>query len=196
MTVTERLIIPVQAGGSETWKEQVKFLLQTLKKQEGNIRTRWGPHAEDETKLEFLIGWEDQDAQKRFETTADFAEMQSHLKAIMAGKPTSYFVEFKPYAPKEIIDAAFVQLMTFSGAIDEAAIRSSVDGLKGKGGCTGVSGGWALSEVDGQKTFVAVAGWTSMDESAKATGTVNVAGANMETHHVNFRFPVKGFRGL
>lgn len=56
MTVTERLIIPVQAGGSETWKEQVKFLLQTLKKQEGNIRTRWGPHAEDETKLEFLIG--------------------------------------------------------------------------------------------------------------------------------------------
>ena len=55
MPVTERLIIPVK-GGVEDWKEQVKVLLQTLKKQEGNIRTRWGPHCENQNMLEFLIG--------------------------------------------------------------------------------------------------------------------------------------------
>lgn len=55
MPVTERLILPVQ-GGVDGWKDAIKVLLQTLKKQEGYIRTRWGPHFEDESKLEFLIG--------------------------------------------------------------------------------------------------------------------------------------------
>jgi hypothetical protein len=55
MPVTERLIIPVK-GGVDDWKDQVKFLLQTLKKQEGNIRTRWGPQSENQNILEFLIG--------------------------------------------------------------------------------------------------------------------------------------------
>ena len=55
MPVTERLIIPVK-GCVDDWKEQVKVLLQTVKKQEGNIRTRWGPHSENQNMLEFLIG--------------------------------------------------------------------------------------------------------------------------------------------
>ncbi|KAF4627468.1 hypothetical protein G7Y89_g10688 [Cudoniella acicularis] len=176
MTVTERLIIPTQAGVD--WKEQVKFLLQTLKKQDGNVRTRWGPHTKDETKFEFLVGWKSPEAQAKFQASPDFEEVMTKLKEVMAGKPTIYFVEFKPYAPNEIIDAAYVSLLTFSGSASEEAIRSSVDGLKGKEGCT------------------AVAGWNSLDESAKAKGAVNVAGSTMEVHHVNFQFPVKGFRGL
>lgn len=55
MTVTERLIFPTK-GGVDAWKEPIKFLLQTLKVQEGNLRTRWGPHSENENNLEFLIG--------------------------------------------------------------------------------------------------------------------------------------------
>lgn len=55
MTVTERLILPT-TGGVEAWREPVKFLLQTLKVQDGNIRTRWGPHSENEDNLEFLVG--------------------------------------------------------------------------------------------------------------------------------------------
>ena len=54
MPVTERLILPTQNGAD--WKEPLKFLLQTLKKQEGNIRTRWGPHSENVDNLELLIG--------------------------------------------------------------------------------------------------------------------------------------------
>lgn len=55
MAVTERLILPV-TGGVDNWKEPLKFMLQTLKKQDGYIRTRWGPFSEDESKLELLIG--------------------------------------------------------------------------------------------------------------------------------------------
>lgn len=55
MAVTERLILPV-SGEVDNWKEPLKFMLQTLKKQDGCIRTRWGPFSEDESKLELLIG--------------------------------------------------------------------------------------------------------------------------------------------
>lgn len=55
MTVTERVIISV-TGDVESWKEQLKVLLQTLKEQPGHLRTRWGPHSEDQQKLELLIG--------------------------------------------------------------------------------------------------------------------------------------------
>lgn len=55
MAITERLILPV-TGGVDAWKEPLKFMLQTLKKQDGYIRTRWGPWSEDESKLELLIG--------------------------------------------------------------------------------------------------------------------------------------------
>lgn len=55
MAITERLILPVQ-GGKEKWSEGLKSMLQTLKTQEGNIRTRWGPQYENENNIELLIG--------------------------------------------------------------------------------------------------------------------------------------------
>jgi hypothetical protein len=55
MAVTERLILPVK-GDTESWKEQLKAMLQTLKTQDGYIRTRWGPHSENQQVLELLIG--------------------------------------------------------------------------------------------------------------------------------------------
>lgn len=53
--VTERVTIPVK-GGVEDWKEQLKFLLQTLAKQPGCLRTRWGPWSENQQKLELITG--------------------------------------------------------------------------------------------------------------------------------------------
>jgi hypothetical protein len=55
MPITERIIIPVQ-GGQEAWKEALKFQLQVLKTQEGYVRTRWGPHSENENNLELFVG--------------------------------------------------------------------------------------------------------------------------------------------
>ncbi|TVY84176.1 hypothetical protein LSUE1_G000952 [Lachnellula suecica] len=195
MPITERLTLSVKLGVDE-WKEQVKFLLQTLKKQEGNIRTRWGPHAEDESKLEFLIGWESADAQAKFQASPDFEAVMAQLKTVMTGPPTVYFVEFKPYAPPAIIDAAYVQVITLdslSGSANEDALKGSMDVFTGQEGCTGVTSGLSTGT---DKRFVGVVGWTSLEASDAATSKFAVTDGQMSTCRVNFRFPVKGFRGL
>jgi len=46
-------------------------------------------------------GWESTQAQAKFQATPDFEEVMSALKPILTGNPTVYFIEFKPYAPKE-----------------------------------------------------------------------------------------------
>ncbi|PMD64844.1 uncharacterized protein K444DRAFT_608527 [Hyaloscypha bicolor E] len=194
MPVTERLILPVQSGAD--WKEPLKFLLQTLKKQEGNIRTRWGPHSENVDNLELLIGWESEAAQQTFQNSSDFGTVMSQLKPILREEPTVYFVQFVPYAPKEVIDASIVQVITVP-ASQESAIKSTIESYKSVSGCTGASSGLSLAEVKGKgaKVCVAVVGWESLEHSQTNATKVDV-GSDVEVHHVNFRYPVKGFRGL
>jgi hypothetical protein len=80
-----------------------------------------------------------------------------HLRA--GEKPTVYFVQFTPYAPKEIIDAAIVQVVTITGSsASEDTIRAAINQYSSLEGCTGVAGGPALSEVDGKKVFVGIMG--------------------------------------
>ena len=123
----------------------------------------------------------------------------SNLKPVVAGPSTTYFVQFVPYAPKEVIDSPFVEVLTITGSkFSEDELRSVVEGYKGTEGCNGVGSGLSLSEVDGKgKAFVAVIGWNSLEESEKgrAAKSLSVDGQT-ELHHVNFRFPIKGFRGL
>ncbi|KAM3065270.1 hypothetical protein ACMFMF_011209 [Clarireedia jacksonii] len=105
--------------------------------------------------------------------------------------PSVYFIEFKPYAPKEVIDAHFVEMITIEqGSQSEDDLRAT-----DPEGCTGVASGLSLKDVYRKgKLFVAAVGWDGLDESAKGNSTLAIDGA--ETHHVNFRFPIKGFRGL
>jgi hypothetical protein len=122
--------------------------------------------------------------------------MQGHVKPVLTGPPSVYFIEFKPYAPKEVIDAHFVELITIEqGSQSEDDLRAAVSKFKDLEGCTGVTSGLSLEDVDGKgKLFVAAVGWDGLEESAKGNATTSISGA--EIHHVNFRFPVKGFRGL
>lgn len=122
----------------------------------------------------------------------------SKLKPVMTGKPTVYFIQFKPYAPKEVIDAQFVECLTISGSsASEDDLRTAIEQHKGQTGCTGAASGHSLAEVEGQgKVFVAVIGWESLDASKAAQQSLSSVGGSAEIHHVNFRFPVKGFRGL
>ncbi|KUJ20047.1 uncharacterized protein LY89DRAFT_682848 [Mollisia scopiformis] len=197
MAITERLILPV-TGGVDAWKEPLKFMLQTLKKQDGYIRTRWGPHSEDESKLELLIGWESTDAQKTFQASPAFESSMSQLKTVLSGKPTVYFMQLVPYAPKAVIDASIVQMVTVSPAnISVEEFRSQIEQYKTIPGCTGVASGEALSEVDGKgKPFVGAIGWETLEASQKGGHAVNIKAGDLEEHHVNFRYPIKGFGGL
>ncbi|CZR59054.1 uncharacterized protein PAC_08946 [Phialocephala subalpina] len=198
MAITERLILPV-TGGVDSWKEPLKFMLQTLKKQDGYIRTRWGPWSEDESKLELLIGWESTDAQKAFQASPAFEAAMVQMKPVLSGKPTVYFMQLVPYAPKAVIDASIVQVVTVSSATSSIEeFRSQIEGYKAIAGCTGVASGSSLSEVDGKgKPFVGAIGWETLEASQKGGHAVKIAvGGDLEEHHVNFRYPIKGFGGL
>ena len=74
-------------------------------------------------------------------------------------------------------------------------MKAAVETFKSVSGCTGGSTGLSLSEVKGSKLCVAVVGWESVDAS-KANATKLDVGGEVEVHHTNFRYPVKGFRGL
>lgn len=125
--------------------------------------------------------------------------MMSTIKPVVSGPSIVYFVQFVPYAPKEVIDSPLVEVLTITGSkFSEDELRSAVESYKGTEGCNGVGSGLSLSDVGGKgKVFVAVIGWNSLEESEKgrATKRLSVDGQT-ELHHVNFRFPIKGFRGL
>ncbi|TGO23156.1 hypothetical protein BPAE_0142g00180 [Botrytis paeoniae] len=197
MAITERVILSV-SGGVEEWKDGLKFMLQTLKTQDGYLRTRWGPHSEDQQKLELLIGWESVEAFTKFQTTPAFQEMLAQVKPNLTAPPNLIIIEFKPYAPKEVIDAHFVQMLTIEqGASSEDDLRAQVTKFKDLEGCTGVASGLSKDDVDGKgKVFVAAVGWESLEASEKAKESKVVVLSGAESHHVNFRFPIKGFRGL
>ncbi|TGO60326.1 hypothetical protein BCON_0036g00160 [Botryotinia convoluta] len=197
MAITERVILSV-SGGVEEWKDGLKFMLQTLKAQDGYLRTRWGPHSEDQQKLELLIGWESIEAFTKFQTTPAFQEMLVQVKPNLTAPPNLIIIEFKPYAPKEVIDAHFVQMLTIEqGASSEDDLRAQVTKFKDLEGCTGVASGLSKDDVDGKgKVFVAAVGWESLEASEKAKESKVVVLNGAESHHVNFRFPIKGFRGL
>lgn len=82
------------------------------------------------------------------------SQLSPHFRA--GEKPTVYFVQFTPYAPKEIIDAAIVQVVTLTGSsASEDKVRESFKQYERLEGCTGVAGGYSTSD---SKVFVGIMG--------------------------------------
>ncbi|KAH7367670.1 hypothetical protein B0T11DRAFT_56928 [Plectosphaerella cucumerina] len=195
--VTERLFIPV-TGGVEDWKLQLKFFLQVLKNQQGYLRTRWGPWSEDLQRLELSIGWISTEAGEAFKKSKDYEEAMTNFAPVLNGKPSSYYLRFKPLAPAAVINSPIVEAISFDNSTEsEDSMRELVEKASTVEGCNGVASGYTLNEVEGKgKIFVAVIGWASLDASKAAPKELYYGTKKPEAHHVNFNFPIKGFRGL
>ncbi|KAF4784693.1 hypothetical protein HER10_EVM0011243 [Colletotrichum scovillei] len=200
--VTERVTIPV-LGGVENWKEQLKFMLQTLSKQPGYLRTRWGPWTEDQQKLELITGWVSPDACEKWRKSKDFAEAMARFAPVLDGEPEAYLLRFKPYAPHAVINSPIVETLSFEDCREsENRMREVVERASRMPGCNGVASGLSLcppSSSSGDsigRTFVAAIGWTGLEASRAADKSAYTGGMKTEVHHVNFNFPVKGFGGL
>ncbi|KAI3546319.1 hypothetical protein CABS01_15332 [Colletotrichum abscissum] len=200
--VTERVTIPV-LGGVENWKEQLKFMLQTLSKQPGYLRTRWGPWTEDQQKLELITGWVSPDAREKWQRSKDFAEAMARFAPVLDGEPAAYLLRFKPYAPHAVINSPIVETLSFEDCREsENRMREVVERASRMPGCNGVASGYSLcppSSSSGDstgRTFVAAIGWTGLEASRAADKSAYTGGMKTEVHHVNFNFPVKGFGGL
>lgn len=74
-------------------------------------------------------------------------------------------------------------------------MRATIEKAKGIEGTNACACGYSPDAPD---TFVAVVAWQGLDISRAADKSAYIpAGVGeVETHHVNFRFPIKGFRGL
>ncbi|KAH9226257.1 hypothetical protein K456DRAFT_1850866 [Colletotrichum gloeosporioides 23] len=197
--VTERVIIPVK-GGIDDWKEQLKSMLQVLQNQPGYLRTRWGPWSEDPQKLELLAGWINAEASEAWKRSRDYADAMAKLAPVLSGHPTSYLLQFKPFAPQAVINSPIVETLSFEGCREpEERMREIVERAKAMPGCNGVASGFSLATIgggNGGRTFVAVIGWTGVEASRRANEAAYTGGMKTESHHVNFTFPVKGFGGL
>jgi hypothetical protein len=124
----------------------------------------------------------------------------SELKKVLAGNPVHYFIQFVPYAPKAVIDSPVAEMITISNCTaDEDALRAKFEKCKELSGCNGCATGYSIDEVPGHgRVFVAGLGWDSIEASKNADKSVYVPtdAGNLECHHVNFNFPIKGFGGL
>ncbi|KAJ8062668.1 hypothetical protein OCU04_009190 [Sclerotinia nivalis] len=189
MAITERVILSVN-GSVDEWKDALKFMIQIMSIQDGHLRARYGPHTEDKQKIELLIGWESIEAPKRFQSSPAFQEMLSHVTPVLAAPPNILVIEFKPYAPAEVVDAPFVQMITMQqGTSSEDDLRAQITKFKGFEGCTGVASGLSLDDVDGKgKAFVAAVGWDSLEASEKAKESMAGLLEGAESHLVDFKW--------
>ncbi|GKT41477.1 uncharacterized protein ColSpa_01658 [Colletotrichum spaethianum] len=196
--VTERVTLPV-LGGVENWKEQLKFMLQALDKQPGCLRTRWGPWSEDQQKLELITGWINAEACETWKKSKDYAEAMGRLAPVLGGEPSSYLLQFKPYAPQAVINSPIVETLSFEDCREsEETMRGIVERATRMPGCNGVASGYSLHPAPSSagRIFVAAIGWTGLEASRRADKTAYTGGMKTESHHVDFNFPVKGFGGL
>ncbi|KAK2017159.1 hypothetical protein LZ32DRAFT_666278 [Colletotrichum eremochloae] len=201
--VTERVTIPV-LGSVENWKDQLKSMLQALNKQPGCLRTRWGPWTEDQQKLELIIGWINAEACETWKKSEDFANAMVKLAPVLNGEPSSYLLQFKPFAPQAVINSPVVEMLSFENCHEpDNKMREMVEGAARMPGCNGVASGYSLrpspgpgGSGDAGRTFVAAIGWAGLEASRQADKSTYTGGSKTESHHVDFNFPVKGFGGL
>ncbi|KAI3393225.1 hypothetical protein diail_4552 [Diaporthe ilicicola] len=194
--ITERVIIPVK-GGVEDWKEPYKQLLLTLKDQPGYIRTRWGPRSEDPQTLDLMIGWVSPEAKNAFVSSEAHSKSMAQMGQVLNGKPWGYTIKFKPYAPREAINSPVLEIVTIrncTGSEDE--LRALIEKAFSMSGSRGGASGFSTQEVEGHgKVFVGAVGWESIEASKAADKASYIPSGcgDVEVHHVNYNFPIKGF---
>ncbi|CAD6442414.1 08dc36b4-9857-4787-bf69-2ddf8bc804b9 [Sclerotinia trifoliorum] len=189
MAITERVILPVN-GSVDEWKDALTFMIQIISIQDGHLRTRYGFHTEDKQKIELLIGWESIEAPKKFQSSPAFQEMLSHIRPVLAAPPNILIIEFKPYAPAEVVDAPFIQMITIQQyTSSEDDLRDQITKFKDFQGCTGIASGFSLDDVDGkEKAFVAAVGWDDLEASEMATESMTGFLDGAESHLVDFKW--------
>ncbi|GKT86412.1 dimeric alpha-beta barrel containing protein [Colletotrichum tofieldiae] len=201
--VTERMIIPVR-GTKEDWKEPLKAYLLALKQQDGYLRTRWGLGLRTSklwTSFPVFkrdlgcLRWKSKEAHDKFFASSECAKVMEDFKKVMTGPVKSYFIKFVPYAPRAAIDSPIAECITISGAtMTEDDLRAQIDKVRSMDGLNDLASGFSIDDVDGGKVFVAALGWESLEKSRAADKSAYIpATGKVESHHVNFHYPVKGF---
>ncbi|KAK2033721.1 hypothetical protein LX32DRAFT_41245 [Colletotrichum zoysiae] len=197
-----RLIFDV-VGDVPDWKEEYKKFLLAVKDSEGYFRYRWGPWKEDMTKLEIMATWDSP------ENRAAFGKSPQHQKAIEALTPVLAgpmpakcprfdldISTFRP-PPPQVINSPICEVITVRncrGNAEEMAARlKKAETLPG---CFAAHSGVGASNTSDQGTvWLGFVGWRDFESSKDADKSVYMPHdeGDVEAHHINFNFPIKGF---
>lgn len=138
----------------------------------------------------------------------------SRLAPVLTGHPTSILLRFRPFVPQAVMNSPLVETLTFEECREpEEKMREIVERAKTMRGCNGVASGFSLSrssstgsahasnpggegEAEGGRTFIATIGWAGIEASRAADKAAYSGGMKIESHHVDYAFPVEGFGGL
>lgn len=142
-----------------------------------------------------MTGWKTKEARDGFFASAEYKDVMANFKTVMTGDIKSYFIKFVPYAPRGAIDSPIAEVITISGAsMSEDELRAQIDKARSMPGLNDLASGFSVDDVDGGKVFVAALGWDSVEKSKAADKSAYIpSNGKVESHHVNFHYPVKGF---
>ncbi|KAK2015788.1 hypothetical protein LZ32DRAFT_670982 [Colletotrichum eremochloae] len=197
-----RIILDVE-GDVPDWKEEYKKFLLCVKDSEDYFRYRWGPWKEDPHKLEIMASW------ASVESRAAFGKSPQHQKAIEALKPVlagpmptkcpRFDLDVNTFIPPppQLINSPICEVITvrhFTGNATEMAARlKKVEALPG---CFAVHSGIAGTNLPDQGTvWLGFIGWRDYESSKDADKSIYMPHGvgEIESHHLNFNFPIKGF---
>lgn len=140
-------------------------------------------------------GWQSPEDSQVFAKSTEFAAVMENFKPVMSGPPEHYFIHFKPFAPREGLSSPFVEMITIRNCTaNEDELRATIEKSKGIEGVNACACGYS---PDVPSTFTAVVAWKGLEISRAADKSyIPSQAGTLEVHHVNYNFPVKGFRGL
>lgn len=125
------------------------------------------------------------------------SKSMAQMGQVLNGKPSSYTIKFKPYAPREAISSPIVEMVTIRNCTgNEEELKALIEKAFSISGARGGASGFATQEVEGHgKIFVGAIGWESFEASKAADKSSYVPNGfgDVEIHHVNYNFPIKGF---
>ncbi|KZL80817.1 dimeric alpha-beta barrel [Colletotrichum incanum] len=197
-----RVILDV-VGDVPDWKEEYKKFLLAVKDSEGYFRYRWGPWKEDPSKLEILATW------APLETRAAFGKSPQHQKAIEALKPVlagpvptkcpRFDLDVSTFVPPppQLINSPICEVITVRHCTgDPKEMAATLKKAEALPGCYAAHSGIGASNTPDQGTvWIGFVGWRDYESSEEADKSVYMPHGvgELESHHINFNFPIKGF---
>lgn len=141
-------------------------------------------------------GWVSPQAKQAFLKSDAHKQAMDKMKGVLNGTPLNYMIKFKPYAPREAINSPIVEMVTICNCTgDGDELRATAEKGYNLPGSRGGASGFSTAEVDGHgRIFVCAIGWDSIGACKAADKSYIPSGAgDVEIHHVNYNFPIKGF---
>lgn len=142
-------------------------------------------------------GWVSPEAKNAFVSSDAHSKSMDQMGQVLNGKPWGYTIKFRPYAPREAINSPIVEMVTIRNCTgNEDELKAMIEKAFSLPGSRGGASGFSTQEVEGHgKVFVGAIGWDSIDASKAADKSAYIPNGvgDVEVHHVNYNFPIKGF---